>query len=406
MNPLLCAEQAVLGSVLLDPGQLAHLDWLAPDHFYRPVHQALFAALRKLRNDGHPALAAETSVPPLSWVTDAVDEASRHVRGLTASYPHTLISACPRSEHAPVYGRMVLEGAIHRSITEHAIRLHQAARADALRGEVEGTLHHADVLTGVLNDLALRWGTEPRPVAPTPPPSTTTVVPPPVRADQVAEDERFLLAVLVERPRAMDEVVGWLRPGDFADPTHGQLYRCLGALHHRGEPIDRITLLWEAQQRGLLADGTLTDDQLTAICEGVGAGSAEWLGEQVMRSSLTRTAAASARAVRSLAENETLAPGRLINHALHALGPLDDVRTRWQTANGRPAPRSPTPALAPTGTPPAQVRAALSRSTPRAAPPPSARPGSAPIPAAARPPSRGHSEPPQPIARPLPWNSP
>ncbi len=80
MNPLLKAEQAVLGAVLLDPDQLAHLDWLAPDHFYRPVHQALFAALRTLRSDGHPAIGAEEPVP-LSWVTDAVDEAGRHVRG-------------------------------------------------------------------------------------------------------------------------------------------------------------------------------------------------------------------------------------------------------------------------------------------------------------------------------------
>ncbi|AXE83139.1 helicase DnaB [Streptomyces atratus] len=382
------AEKAVLGSVLLDPGQLSHLDWLAPDHFYRPVHQALFATLRKLRNDGHPALAEKTV--PLSWVTDAVDEASLHVRGLTAVYAHTLISACPRSAHAPVYGRMVLEGAIHRSITEHAIRLHQAARADALQGEVEGALHYADVLTGVLTDLARRWGTEPRPVAPATPSAPVTAAPP-VRADQAAEDERFLLAVLAERPRAMDEVVGWLRPGDFADPAHGQLYRCLGALHHRGEPIDRITLLWEAQRRGLLADGTLSSDQLTAICDGVGPGSAEWLGEQVIRSSVTRTAATSARAIRALAENEALAPGRRINHALHALGPLDEVRTRWQTANGRPAPTAPDPALSPNGPPPAQVHAALARSTPRPVAPPSARPGSAPTPAAARPPSRGHS---------------
>lgn len=168
MNPLQRAEQAVLGAVLLDPGQLSHLDWLSPDHFYRPVHRALFAALRKLRNDGHPALTAEKSVP-LSWVTDAVAEAGLHVRGLTAVYAHTLISACPRSAHAPVYGRMVLEGAIHRSIAAHAIRLHQAARADALQGGVEGSLHYADVLTGVLGDLARRWGTEPRPVAPATP---------------------------------------------------------------------------------------------------------------------------------------------------------------------------------------------------------------------------------------------
>ncbi|MFF0136449.1 DnaB-like helicase N-terminal domain-containing protein [Streptomyces sp. NPDC005227] len=388
MNPLLSAEQAVLGSVLLDPGQLEHLRWLAPDHFYRPLHQALFAALRKLQSEGHPAAAAKEAVP-LSWVTDAVDEASHHVRGLTAVFAHTLISACPRPEHAPVYGRMVLEGAIHRAVTAHAIRLHQAARADALQGEVEGALHHADVLAGVLDNLARRWGSEPRPAAPATPPSTAPVAPPSARADQVEGDEQFLLAVLVEQPKAMDEVVGWLRSGDFADPAHGQLYRCLDALHHRGEPIDRITVLWEAQRRGLLADGTLTAEQLTAICDGVGPGSAEWLGEQIMRSSITRTAATSARAIRALAENETLAPGRLINHALHALGPLDEVRARWQTANGHPAP-APPPAPPAEGPPPARVQAALARSTPRPAARPSECPGPASTPSAARPPSRTH----------------
>ncbi|WLW56929.1 DnaB-like helicase N-terminal domain-containing protein [Streptomyces sp. YU58] len=386
MNPLLSAEQAVLGSVLLDPGQLAHLDWLSPDHFCRPIHQALFAALRKLRTENHPAVATGERVP-LSWVTDAVAEASNHVRGLTAVYPHILISACPHPEHAPVYGRMVLEGAIHRSVTAQAIRLHQAARADALQGAVEGALHHADVLAGVLEDLAHRWGSDPRPVAPATPPPTTPVAPPPARADQVAEDEQFLLAVLVEQPKAMDEVVGWLRPGDFADPAHGQLYRCVGALHHRGEPIDRITVLWEAQRRGLLADGTLTAEQLTAVCDGVGAGSAEWLGEQIMRSSVARTAAASARAIRALAENETLAPGMLISHALHALGPLDEVRARWQAANGAPAP----PPAPPTDGPPtAQVHAALARSTARPAARPSECPGPVSTPSAARPPWRAH----------------
>ncbi len=387
MNPLLSAEQAVLGSVLLDPDQLSHLDWLTPDHFSRPVHRALFAALRKLRNDGHPALSAEGPVP-LSWVTDAVDEASLHVRGLAAAYAHTLISTCPCPAHAPVYGRMVLEGAIHRTVAQHAIRLHQVARADALQGEVEEALRSADVLTGVLTDLAQRWGTDPRPVAP-PAAPTTAPAAPPVRADLVAENERFLLAVLAEQPRALDEVVAWLRPGDFAVPAHGQVYRCLGALHHRGEPIDRITLLWEAQRRGLLADGTLSGEQLTSICDGAVPGSTEWFAERVMRSSLTRAAAASARAVRDLAEDEALVPGRLINHALHALGPLDEVRARWATANGNPAPKQPASA-APDGPPPARVHAARARSTPHTTPSPPARPRLVPTSAAARPHSRGH----------------
>ncbi|MFJ4007340.1 DnaB-like helicase N-terminal domain-containing protein [Streptomyces sp. NPDC090023] len=409
MNPLLEAEQAVLGAVLLDPDQLPHLNWLAPDHFHRPVHQALFAALRKLHGDGHPAVGAEEPVPPSfargawpdrstigdntpiqqQWVTDAVADAGLRVRGLTAAHAHTLISACPHPEHAPVYGRMVLEGAIHRTVAQHAIRLHQAARADALKGEVEGALRSADILTGVLTDLARRWGTEPRPVAPTAAPPAAAAVPP-VKADLVAEDERFLLAVLVEQPQALDEVVAWLRPGDFADPAHGQVYRCLGALHHRGEPIDRITLLWEAQQRGLLADGTLSGEQLTALCDSAVPGSADWFAQRVMRSSLTRTAAASARSVRTLAEEEALGPGRLINHALHALGPLDEVRTRWATANGAPAPKPSASAPVADGPDPARVHAARARSAPRPTPAPPGRPSPAPAPTAARSPSRGH----------------
>ncbi|MBT3160140.1 helicase DnaB [Streptomyces sp. CHA1] len=386
MNPpLLTAEQAVLGAVLLEPDQLAHLDWLAPEHFYRPVHQALFGALRKLRADGHPTVGADGLVP-LSWVTDAVDEASLHVRGVTEVYAHRVISACPRPEHAPVYGRMVLEGAIHRTVAQHAIRLHQAARADAVQGEVEGVLRSADVLTGVLTDLARRWGTDPRPVEPTAAPATGSATSP-VRAAPVAEDERFLLAVLAEQPQALDEVVPWLRPADFADPAHGQVYRCLGALRHRGEPIDRITLLWEAQRRGLLADGTLSGDQIAGICDGV-PGSSEWFADRVMRASLTRTAVASARAVRALAEDETLGPGRLINHALHALGPLDEVRARWATANEPP--KRPAPAPARGGPPPARAHAARARSTTHPSPSPPARPGPVSPPPATRPPARGH----------------
>ncbi|MFD4505341.1 DnaB-like helicase N-terminal domain-containing protein [Streptomyces sp. NPDC058457] len=389
MNPLLSAEQAVLGAVLLDPDQLSDLDWLTPDHFYRPIHQALFGAFRKLRSGGHPALSADGPLP-LSWVTDVVDEAGLHVRGLTAAYAHTLIQACPRTEHAPVYGRMVLEGAIHRTVAQHAIRLHQAARADAVQGLVEGALRTADVLNGVLTDLARRWGTDPRPVAPTAAPATAAALSQPVHSDQVAEDERFLLAVLAEQPGAMDEVVAWLRPGDFVDPAHGRLYRCLGALHHRGEPIDRITLLWEAQRRGLLADGTFSGQQLTAICDGMVPGSADWFGHRVICTSLTRTAAASAHAIQTLAEDEVLGPGRLINHALHALGPLDEVRARWLTANGSQAPMPTASAPSAGGPPSARVQAARARSTPHPAASPPTPTGPVSAPAAARQPSRGH----------------
>lgn len=77
------------------------------------------------------------------------------------------------------------------------------------------------------------------------------------------EDERFLLAVLVHQPGSIEQVLGWLRPEDFTDPGHGQLYRCLAALHHHSEPVAPLTALWEAQRRGLLADGTLWETAQT-----------------------------------------------------------------------------------------------------------------------------------------------
>ncbi|WP_441247369.1 DnaB-like helicase N-terminal domain-containing protein [Kitasatospora sp. McL0602] len=361
MIPLLQAEQAVLGGVLVDPSQLDRLAWLTPEDFYRPVHRALFAAMRRLQADQHPALEAGRKVP-LAWVTDTVAEAERNVRGLTASYAHTLVAACPRPGNAPVYGRMVLEGAIHRAVTRHAVRLHQAARADALQGEVESSLQQADVLADVLADLARRWGTEPRPTAPAH--STAPAAAPALTGAQAAEDEEFLLRVLVDQPDGMNDVVAWLRPSDFADYGHGQLYRCLGTLHHRGEPIDQLTALWEAQRRGLLADGTLTVDRFQQICGGLGAGSAEHLGERVMRSTIVRTAAASARTIGDLAGNEALAPGQLINHVLHALGPLDEVRARWRNATAPPVPLSPPDP--PTGTKRAVAALARSRTRPPA----------------------------------------
>lgn len=368
MTPLVQAEQAVLGSVFLDPSQLDHLSpWLRPEHFSRPAHAALYAAMLKLRADGHPATTGKSGDPlPLSWVTDTVQEASTRTRGLTASYAHSLISACPRPTHSPVYGRMVLEGAIHRSVTQHAICLHQAARANAVRGGVEETVHHAQILSDVLADLAHRWGTEPRPVPPPEPNPSPSPQPQPLDEQDLA-DEEFLLGCISARPEQLLDVVGWLHPGDFADIGHQQIYRALGALHHRGEPIDQVTVLWETQRRGALSAGTLDAERVLRICDPLSlSGVAEYFGEQVVQSSLVRTAAASARQVRALADDESLAPGRLIGYALHALGPLDEVRRRLRIASRtEPAPPRTSGLSAPAPTE-ACVDAARSRSRPHA----------------------------------------
>ncbi|WP_431949513.1 DnaB-like helicase N-terminal domain-containing protein [Actinacidiphila sp. bgisy167] len=363
MTPLVHAEQAVLGAIFLKPGQLDQLSpWLRPEHFSRPAHTAIYAAMLKLKADGHPATATTAGAPvPLAWLTDTLREASMRTRGLTASHLHTLVSACPRPDHAPVYGRMVLEGAIHRSVAKHAARLHQAALDDGRAGTVEETLHHAQVLADVLADLARGWGAEARSVEPPVAYAPRAERPQPV-GEQVLADEEFLLGCLASRPEQLLGLVRWLRPGDFSDPGHQQIYRALGALHHRGEPIDQLTVLWEVQRRGSLADGTLDAERVRRVCDPLVGLAAEHFGEQVVQASLVRTAALAAQQVGALASRDALAPGQLIGYALHALGPLDEVRHRLRLAHeAEPEPQR--PASRPGAPPPAaRIDAARARS--------------------------------------------
>ncbi|MEU6416020.1 DnaB-like helicase N-terminal domain-containing protein [Streptomyces spiralis] len=363
MTPLVHAEQAVLGAIFLEPGQLDRLSpWLRPEHFSRPAHAAVYVAMLALKADGHPTAATKAGTPvPLAWVTDTLREASTRTRGLTASYLHSLVSACPRSDHAPVYGRMVLEGAIHRSVAQHAARLHQAALADSRAGTVKETPHHAQVLSDVLADLARGWGAQARPVQPPVAYAPQAERPQPV-GERVLADEELLLGCLAARPEQLLGLVRWLRPGDFAEPGHQQIYRALGALHHRGEPIDQLTVLWEVQRRGALADGTLDAERVRRVCDPLVDLAAEHFGEQVVQASLVRTATLAAQQVGDLADRDALAPGQLIGYALHALGPLDDVRRRLRLAHeAEPEPRR--PVSRPSALPPAaRIDAARARS--------------------------------------------
>lgn len=126
-----------------------------------------------------------------------------------------------------------------------------------------------------------------------------------------------------------------------------------------------MTVLWEARRRGALADRTLDVERVRRICDSSAfAGAAEHLGEQVVQASLVRTAAASARQVRALADDESLPPGRLLNYALHALGPLDEVRRRWRIGTDAEPGPSRTSSHTPAPPPAARIDAARSRSSP------------------------------------------
>ncbi|MFB4193357.1 DnaB-like helicase N-terminal domain-containing protein [Streptomyces carpaticus] len=349
MRPLVRAEQAVLGAALIDPGQLARISgWLKPAHFHRPIHAALYDAMLKLHRANHPgSLPGAGPEVSLTWVNEAVAEAQNHVRGLTPMYTHTLANACPRPAHAPAYGRMVLEAATQREVTKHAVRLRQAARTDALHGGLAHTLGRVEELTRALDALGRSWNDGGLPRATVPP--TPAVVPPAQSAsEEQITNERLLLGSLIENRVSLEALTDSLREDDFAGPGHGQLFDCLRELRHRDEPIDSVTVLWEAQRQGLLADGTLTGDRIEDIRTNAGAGSAEYLGERVLRASVLRVAASAARTIHALSVDEAMAPGHLIEQANRALVPLHTVHERWRRLTGRsPSARSPLPHRAP-----------------------------------------------------------
>lgn len=343
-GPLLSAEQALLGAVLLDPRRLDHLTWLRPGDFDRPVHTALFDAARTLARTSPPP----PGFPPVRWLSDVLAEATTHVRGLDAPYLHVLMGACPQPEHAPFYGRMVLEGAIHRTVLQHAVRL------DDHLTDLREVLRRTDELTRALDDAARRWGVRTRPSSPS---TAVPDTPVPVSDDPVA-DERDLLAVLLDDATALAQVP-WLTAEDFTVPEHGVLFRCVSALVHRGEPVDRITVLWEARRRGPAADPAL-GRRLDAVAQGPAAGDADWLGEQILRTSLTRAASSTAQRIKTAAGDPSYTPGRLIRLAHQALAPTEAVRARWHTAHtGQPPPTAPDRVRV---TGPERTAAALSRS--------------------------------------------
>jgi replicative DNA helicase len=329
MHPHLHAEQALLGALLLEPTRVEDVrERLRPKHMYRPAHAALYRVLLDQPTPPDAAITTATRVMTL------VHAATAHTAGITPAYAHTLMAACPHPRNALTYARMIVDAADHRTVTAHAIRLEQVAAADRDRDGLHDTLTHHRALHRALDDLAHRWG-EPRR---TPMPDFVVQAAPPSKpCPRDVADERALVAALITDPHPFDEIARWLLATDFVDRTHAALYQCVTALVHRGEAVDPLTVLWEAQRRRHLTDGTLDPELVLHIGTSGVPGSTDYWARRVLRASLLRTATATATAVRTLAEDRALPARGLVATAREALAPLDAIRNRWHTAIRSPA---------------------------------------------------------------------
>ncbi|MER6031669.1 DnaB-like helicase N-terminal domain-containing protein [Streptomyces sp. NPDC001851] len=342
-QPVFYAEQALLGALLLEPWRLDFVTGIGPAAFSTASHAAVFAAIRSL-----PAPDPAEHAKNTKWLEAVLTGARERARGLTASYLHSLIQVCPWPRHAPAYARMIEAEHARRLLRATAQRLAQTARDSSLPHPVPSTLTEADALAAVVDTIAATFpphsGALPRPSAP--PPTNS-------QDDGAAVgEERLLLATAIAHPGDVEQMK-WLTAGDFTLPLHAGLWQCLTALTRRHAPVDPITVLWEAQQRGLLDAATEPRQLLDVLAEP--AGSPEHWGERILQRTLLTTAHHVGRLVEAFTTDSATTPYQLIVGSRRALADLSAVRARWHLATS-PAPTAK----------PARARA---KTAPRASPP-------------------------------------
>ncbi|MEV7196874.1 DnaB-like helicase N-terminal domain-containing protein [Streptomyces sp. NPDC093510] len=347
-QPVHYAEQSLLGALLLDPQRLDEIGPLEPSHFSNHTHGELFRAMRSA-----PAPDTEQHRTSPAWPNTVLDAARPHAPGLTASYLHTLIQVCPWPQHAATYARMIRADHARRSLRLHAERLAQTAGDTTLPHRAKATLQQADTLARFLDDLSGRFTPHPGSLP------RTTLPPAPARdtGEEALDEERLLIATATAYPAETSQM-RWLIPEDFALPLHAALWQCLTALTHHGEAVDPVTVLWEAQHRGLLAHEITPTDLLALLSTPVG--SPEHWGEKVLERAMLSRAQTVAIRITAFTDDPANSPHQLITGSRRALADLNAVRSRWHQATGPATPRT--------------ARSARTPAAPRAEPPPHTAP--------------------------------
>ncbi|NEC64589.1 DnaB-like helicase N-terminal domain-containing protein [Streptomyces sp. SID9727] len=341
-RPVHYAEQSLLGALLLEPHRLHDVGDLDAGHFSNHAHGALWQAMRDLPP---PEPDAHRSSP--AWLNAVLNAARPHAPGLTASYLHTLIQVCPWPKHAPTYGRMVQADHARRTVLTHAERLVQTATDTTLPNPAAITLAHADTLGQFLDTLAGQFASHPGSL----PRTVVRATRAEHHGEEAIDEERLLLATATAHPADLTDM-RWLQPDDFTLPLHAALWQCLTALVHNGEPVDAVTVLWEAQHRGLLSGGLDPRDLIDLVSTPVG--SAEYWGERVLQRALLARAVEVGTRIAAYAQDPANTPHQLITGSRRALADLTTLRTRWKRSTTPPSPpRAPRgPAVSRAGPPP------------------------------------------------------
>ena len=363
------AEQALLGAVLSDPAGQAHLlDLVDPEDMARPYHGQVLVAMQRLRGRGvvPGPLAVYEEVkknPDLPRIVS-------HDGVLLVS----LMEAAPRSDHGPAYAAIVVGSGIQQRIALVGSRMAQAADGQ----DMDCALAMAAQAGQELDRCPARWEALPEPMRwelPVPARDlhentelrrSVTAARGEIRrlreemlagtrqgledrlaaiAQRIADvatattdlraRQEQALAASTARPSGADaEEAGaralrdlaadpskisavrvWLRPAHFARVEHAELYAVMRDMADAGQPVDPVTVSWEAARRGVETDA----DGLVGGMGPLAVASAR----EVHRRGLLAQIGWAGQDIQASADDERSAPGQFLRSAGDRLRRLD-----------------------------------------------------------------------------------
>ncbi|MDT0266560.1 DnaB-like helicase N-terminal domain-containing protein [Streptomyces sp. DSM 44915] len=140
------------------------------------------------------------------------------------------------------------------------------------------------------------------------------------------DDEAHFLDSLASHPQHIPAVTRRLHPDDLTNPRHQLLYRSLAALHHCSEPIDPLTLAWEARHHGAPAHHLTIDHITTPTTD-----DPHQRDDRLLQAAFQRAASDVAHAIKALTADSTFPEGALIAAMELAFQPLIQLHHRWRT---------------------------------------------------------------------------
>jgi hypothetical protein len=328
VNAVHLAEQATLGTLMIDPGLAADVTtWLRAEDFDHPWHRCVYASIRELH-------AAHAPVDP-----QRVGAALTDRLGPRADLPHLLdlLQAAPIRPLGHRYAAMVLEASLRRDTACQGVLLQAAALSASLSqhgrpvtavvAQVDASLDHAEH----------RWRHATS--NPTPPRTDAQTlglgVPvsalgadrllqahPALDPEAVRRGEEELVASRIARPGHIGEVARWLRPDALTNARWRPVYAAVLQLAELGEPVDVITVAWEVHRASSrLGPGPGTRELRDAV-ESVACTDPAHVARTVAGDHVRITADRASHALRAAAGNpgvdltDVLATGHLLTSAL------------------------------------------------------------------------------------------